>query len=139
MLINLIYGSSATRDMSKTDLVEILTTARENNAILNVTGMLLFKGGNFMQVLEGEADTVDALYARIQQDPRHHQLLLISRRPVESRHFAQWEMAFTNLDDLDPADLAGYSDFLSAPQGSFANVNESIARKLLLSFRDTMR
>jgi hypothetical protein len=139
MLIHLIYGSSATRDLSKADLVDILNTARENNKRLNVTGMLLFKDGNFMQVLEGEAETVDALYQRIKRDPRHHQILLISRRPVESRNFGEWEMAFSNLDELDPAALEGYSDFLSAPQDSFANVNESIAHSLLLSFRDTMR
>jgi hypothetical protein len=39
-----------------------LEQSRENNLRLDVTGMLLYKGGNFMQMLEGEKDAVLGLY-----------------------------------------------------------------------------
>ena len=37
---------------------------------------------------------VDATYARIQKDPRHHALVILSMREVESREFGQWAMAY---------------------------------------------
>lgn len=57
--IMLIYGSSSTDRFSEADLVPLLQQAREKNQRLNVTGMLLYRDGNFLQVLEGERETVD--------------------------------------------------------------------------------
>jgi Sensors of blue-light using FAD. len=45
----LVYVSSATRPFSREDLRVLLETCRKNNAELGVTGMLLYKDGNFMQ------------------------------------------------------------------------------------------
>jgi len=67
----LVYVSSATLPFSGEDLRALLATCRENNAELGVTGMLLYKDGNFMQVLEGDEQAVRGLYARIAADPRH--------------------------------------------------------------------
>ncbi len=61
----LTYVSTATRPFSKTDLSELMTESHENNARLGLTGMLLYKDGNFMQVLEGEEGDVRALYQKI--------------------------------------------------------------------------
>ena len=58
----LIYMSSATQLMSNEELLELLKTCRENNEKKNLTGMLLYGEGAFVQVLEGEEETVEATY-----------------------------------------------------------------------------
>ena len=47
----IVYVSSATRPFQEAELQDLLLKARENNARLGVTGMLLYIGGNFMQLL----------------------------------------------------------------------------------------
>jgi hypothetical protein len=108
MLIQLIYVSSAVRLLSEEELLELLAQAREANRQRNVTGMLLYGEGNFLQVLEGEAADVDAVYAAIQQDPRHHHLLLIEREPIAARNFADWSMGFHRMS-ADELHAPGYA------------------------------
>ncbi len=61
----LVCVSSATRPFSGEDLRALLETCRKNNAGSGVTGMLLYRDGKFMQVLEGDEGTVRALYEGI--------------------------------------------------------------------------
>lgn len=86
-LIHLIYASSATRQLQEEDLVAILSKAHTNNARLGVTGMLLYRGGNFLQVLEGEEQVVEELFKVITQDPRHHDVTRVLKRPVSQHQF----------------------------------------------------
>jgi hypothetical protein len=46
-MIQITYLSSATRAMSQDDLEDILKTARETNARLGITGMLLYGNKTF--------------------------------------------------------------------------------------------
>jgi hypothetical protein len=57
-------------------------------------GALYFADGCFFQCLEGPADAVDALYARLHQDPRHRDLAVLGRSAVERASFAGWSMKF---------------------------------------------
>lgn len=139
-LINLVYVSSATRGMSDDELLEILRVARENNTRLGITGLLLHKGGNFMQVLEGPLDAVRGLLTKIECDPRHETLLTLIDKPIAERQFAEWTMGFQNIDRLPAGALEGSSRFLSDPFTAEAYRGKSVqALKLLLSFRDGMR
>jgi hypothetical protein len=139
-MINLIYASAAKNMMTSEELLEILKKARIKNEGLAITGMLLYRSGNFLQVLEGEESKVTALYDVIKTDPRHHQVLTIAIKPVKERLFSSWEMAFIDLDDVDPATVPGYSDYLSQPfkPHEFAN-NPTFAHKFLTVFRDNIR
>jgi hypothetical protein len=117
MLVTLIYGSSAAHDLTEQDLLDILQVSKKNNEPLGVTGMLLYKSGNFIQVLEGEEEVVEALYKKIERDPRHHSSSIIFKREIQQREFADWSMSFANIDKLDPADYPGLSDFIKQPIG----------------------
>ena len=135
-LISLIYMSSATRQMSQEDLLEILNKAREKNGTLNITGMLLYKHGKFLQILEGEKQDVEALYDIIKQDPRHYQILTSGNRPIQEREFGDWKMGFVNLDDFKPEEIEGFSDYLNRPidEELFKN-DASLAHRFLRAFR----
>ena len=138
-MINLIYGSSALRPMTTPELVEILAKAREKNHRLGITGMLLYKSGNFLQVLEGEEQPVLDLYEVIRQDSRHHQVEIIAVRSVKERHFGEWEMGFLNLDTDQLIDLPGYSHFLKEPLDSARLKDGSFAHTFLHVFKEAMR
>lgn len=138
--IQLLYGSTATVPFGKPELLELLEKSRTNNAKLNVTGLLLFKDGQFMQVLEGDEPAVTSLYQRIAQDPRHTGSMVFLHRPIEQRDFADWSMAFRDLRDPDLAKVPGYSEFLnlSLADQSLAK-DTSKARRLLAVFRTVVR
>lgn len=110
-LKQLIYTSSAGQDFSETQLSFLLLNARKNNRELGVTGILLYDAGSFLQVLEGEAATVDALYGRIARDPRHTRVSRLITREISTRAFGEWSMAFVATSSI-AASLPGYSDFL---------------------------
>ena len=138
-LSHLIYASSATRSMQEQDLVAILTKSHENNSRLDVTGMLLYRGGNFLQVLEGQESVINDLFKVIMQDPRHHQVTLLLKRPVPSRQFEQWEMGFTNIDTIDTSTLPGYTPYLNEPFNSTRFKDVSFAYTFLNMFKEEMR
>ena len=100
MSINqLVYISQATRKMSSEALLEILKTAKENNQTMDVTGSLFYNGGWFLQVLEGPLETLNALYKKIEKDPRHKHSRILYNEPAKFRTFTRWSMNMTNLDD----------------------------------------
>lgn len=100
MSINqLVYISQATRKMSADELTSILRTAKENNQSIDVTGSLFYNGGWFLQVLEGPLATLNKLYHKIEQDPRHKNSRILYNEPAKFRTFTRWSMNMTNLDD----------------------------------------
>jgi hypothetical protein len=76
------------------EIEKILTTARTNNAKLNVTGALLFSGGCFAQVLEGPLEAVETLFEQIECDPRHRNVTILHFKPANTRNFGDWTMAY---------------------------------------------
>jgi len=139
-MLSLIYVSTSVKLLNDEELLDILKISRENNSSKDVTGLLLYKGGNFMQVLEGSEEAVEALYEKIKVDPRHKDVNVLSREQISARQFPAWEMAFQNLDNPEVKNEPGYSQFL---QDEFiADVyreNPLRAYIMLLTFRDNMR
>ena len=79
MLYTIIYISRATDCVSEESLQDILKASRHNNPSTGVSGMLLYKDGEFMQALEGEQEAVLKLMNRIAGDPRHSDILTLSK------------------------------------------------------------
>jgi hypothetical protein len=111
MLKQLVYLSTAARDFSATDLDEILAASRRNNNALAITGLLIVKDHQFIQVLEGEAEAVQALFKRISEDPRHRDVSLVSWEYINERSFPQWSMGFKHGDELSGAIREKLVDF----------------------------
>ncbi|MFD1470449.1 BLUF domain-containing protein [Hymenobacter caeli] len=93
----LLYSSQATPPPTETQLQELLHRARDYNARHQITGLLLYSDGRFVQVLEGPEAQLRALYARIQLDPRHAQVLTLGHGPGPRRRFAEFSMAFGHV------------------------------------------
>jgi hypothetical protein len=110
---HIVYASAATRLFSKPDLLALLTKARENNQRLGVTGLLLYRDGDFIQLIEGERSTVQALYRTILADPRHSSTFVITEGDTEERLFADWSMGFRDLSDPAVQATPGFSQFMN--------------------------
>jgi hypothetical protein len=99
-MFSLTYVSSANRRYSNEELERLASVCIENNQRTELTGVLLYRGGNFMQVLEGEEAQVRKLYSVIGCDTRHRGLITLLQGPIDKRHFPQWAMRVEILSDL---------------------------------------
>lgn len=134
-LIHCIYSSAATdENLPKESLEEILEQSRENNARAGITGMLLYEGGSFFQVLEGEDTTVEATYQRIEQDPRHDRVTKLISEPIEDRAFGEWTMGYPRVTKKDLSEIEGLNDFFSRGN-SFLQLEEGRAKLLIKAFQ----
>ena len=111
----LVYVSAAVTWFSSAELRALLDSCRAHNAQAGITGMLLYKDGNFMQALEGEESAVRALQARIGADLRHRGMVVIDSGPAQHRQFADWRMGFADLTAAPHGLPPGYSRFLDLP------------------------
>ncbi len=138
-LVSIVYVSSATRPFADEEILELLRIARRNNERLGVTGMLLYRDGNFLQVLEGSVGAIDELVQIIRKDPRHQGFILMSRKNIEERNFSDWSMAFRNMSK-DCAVEHGYSPFLQPDFDDTELGDESeLIFRLLRRFKQAMR
>ena len=135
-IFSLVYVSEGNTTFSKKDLRELLTKSRENNSKLKISGMLLYKGGNFLQVLEGEKEAVLALYDKISRDQRHARITTLFQGVSTQRDFPDWSMGFYDLNSPETRAIPGFSDFLhtSLTSTDFADVRR--AKRLLLLFKE---
>ena len=75
------------------EIKDILLAAKKNNPVLGVTGALCFLDGIYLQYLEGEASGVNALYKKIEADPRHSDTRLLVHDQISQRAHPKWSMA----------------------------------------------
>ncbi|MDJ0978474.1 MAG: BLUF domain-containing protein [Erythrobacter sp.] len=91
MISQYLYISTAP-SLSREDVDAILAASQRNNAARGVTGLLLYNGRNFLQLLEGEESELVSLMVKISHDSRHTGISMIDRRLVEKRACPNWAM-----------------------------------------------
>ena len=96
-LKSLTYTSLANIDLTADDLHAIHRSAREHNAIDGITGLLVFNGTHFLQIVEGAEPAIDDLLARLRADPRHSSLEVRDQRTVAARSFPDWSMELVRV------------------------------------------
>ncbi|MGI4734798.1 MAG: BLUF domain-containing protein [Janthinobacterium lividum] len=107
-MIHLAYMSRAVHPLSDQELQELLDQCRRDNAQRQVTGVLFYSHGHIAQLIEGPADVLTALYARIARDGRHSHVQKLLEKPIARRSFAEWSMAFHPLEAAGFAALQGF-------------------------------
>ena len=91
-MIRLLYISTARAPVTAPVLADILRASRRNNAVSDVSGLLIVGGRRFLQALEGPEAAVRATFDRIGRDPRHFALVMLASGPIEQRQFPHWAM-----------------------------------------------
>ena len=105
-LVSLIYTSEMTGSM---DFMDILEVSRARNEKDSITGILLFCNNNVVQCLEGSREAVNKTYARIVQDKRHQNPLLVDYRILSTRLFSEWSMGYVPESSVTQPTLLKYS------------------------------
>ncbi len=98
-LHRVIYTSVPMEGLGPDDISAILRTAIANNSEKNITGVLVYGQGLFMQVLEGSPREIRKLIGDIRRDPRHSEMEVQFLDSIEGREFADWAMAYVGADE----------------------------------------
>ena len=100
MLTQLLFCSHSKIGRDSPEMARLVEQCHRNNPTLGLTGVLAFDGAQFLQLLEGEAAAVDAMFARIRADPRHSATRLLIRAPAARRMFSGTDMRFIDTHDF---------------------------------------
>jgi len=123
--------------MDQEDLLEILAVSRKNNKLQNLTGMLLYGEGTFIQVLEGDDEILKRTYKSIEHDTRHKNIIKMAEGEVTERNFPEWSMGFKAVNVSELKEFGGYinpknKNFLSED-------NTNVVMSMLKTFADANR
>lgn len=130
MLHELIYASRANSNFNSEILEDILAISRVNNTKNGVTGLLIFDGTTFCQILEGKKETLDATYQRIIKDDRHIDHTLFHSGVIEERSFSQWAMSFKRMNEA--VSMESWTDWMSAQKLISDATSDNSAGRLIL-------
>ena len=97
-LTSVTYTSLARLDPESSDLEDIFQTARSRNAIDGVTGLLIFNGTHFLQVIEGSEKAIECLVERLRRDARHCGFEIRDKRKIDRRSFPDWQMELVHVN-----------------------------------------
>lgn len=133
-LRQIIYTSRALGVFDKAAIHDLRCTCKRNNAVRDITGILLFTKGFFAQILEGESVILDEIFNKIQLDPRHFALRYLVDDQIEQRSCPDWSMAFYDLR------TTAYSDFLKIENQlrAIRPGNRAAIERFLLHLTDVM-
>ena len=94
-----LYMSASVGEADQSELDILLEQARRNNRAYGLTGMLIYRQGVFIQYLEGEAEPLNIIKARIVTDRRHMGLVTLSQgeSDLPDRLFPDWSMGFSDI------------------------------------------
>ena len=92
------FGSDLSAPSTQRTLMRIVRESRNNNPAADIGGVLHFGNGYFLQILEGPAEAVDRLFARIEADDRHGEVKILRHKTVAEPTFGQWRMKFLTLE-----------------------------------------
>lgn len=111
VLERLVYESTATGTTSSFgNLAVILAESQRNNDRDGLTGVLAAHRDRYIQVIEGPSQALDALLRRLEDDPRHRDVVLIDREPISERLFSRWSMANARITPVHGAALDSLID-----------------------------
>lgn len=107
-LYQFVYMSRITSNglSGASTLNDIAEVAIENNHIDNITGILCYGNGYFLQCVEGSEQALANLKNRLLSDDRHTDLKILDFSALATRRFASWSMRSITLEhwmSTDPA------------------------------------
>lgn len=125
MLKTICYISDSRSNESIESIKKIYKKAKENNLTNNITGILIFHNGNFLQVLEGLEENVNETFDKIRFDTRHRNIIKVININVEERIFEDYNFGFTVVkSSTEFEELNEYLNWLK-------NADHQIANKLI--------
>lgn len=128
-LYTIIYISTPTDRFKHEDLEQLASVAQDFNRSKNITGLLLYSGDHFMQVLEGDYAELTALFASIEKDTRHRDIEVLLGAPTPQRQFPAWSMGVVDASQsrrLDPGTMRALCDQAEGTRDATARAAMSV-------------
>ncbi|WP_435210926.1 BLUF domain-containing protein [Luminiphilus sp. nBUS_16] len=98
---SLVYCSQVTTGVGDADVDAIIAASRRRNAVLGITGILVFGSGVFFQWIEGPKTEVLELIKLIESDRRHEMMVTLSTdEEVRERIFPSWDMELVDAENI---------------------------------------
>lgn len=79
----------------------ILEVANKFNKENKISGLLIYRRGVFIQLIEGEKEIVLNLYGRIASDLRHESQRILLKQEVDERLFSDWSMQYREINNIE--------------------------------------
>lgn len=139
-ILQLIYKSRAAALLQPSEVEQILQKSQDANSQRAITGLLLFSGGHFLQLLEGPKEDVHRVYSKIVQDERHTNVETLIEIYSGERRFGSWSMAYANPETVNESWLESLSVECKALQRQPEPDTQNLWARLLslpLNFRLT--
>ncbi|MFW7380844.1 MAG: BLUF domain-containing protein [Oligoflexus sp.] len=124
-MVHLAYVSQATHPFSEKELFELIDRSQMNNKKANITGILVYNSGHFLQLLEGDEKLVSQLGETIAKDPRHKDMTIFFQASTPEIIFRDWYMAYKNL-----------SEYNAGLRGKISNLIDKAAQNPKLTSKD---
>ena len=128
-LIHIVYVSIASKDLNELDLELLLKDIRSKNQEKKITGLLLYNNGSFIQVIEGEKETIQSVFSIIKNDLRHSNVVKLHEDNIEKRAFPDWCMGFRKISNKKTSQIRGFSDYMN---------NENPEKAIIVSTKEVM-
>lgn len=116
-----VYVSTSIKQMSTSELDILVNHATKENHKNQITGILLFTGTSYLQLLEGEISKVKQTYKKIFNDPRHTSLSIICQRQINERCYPKINFSFRTTDEATLQAI--YTLFLENPDLAIKKMN----------------
>lgn len=122
MIKTICYISDSLEHECLDKLKALYVKAKSNNLTHNITGVLIYKNQNFLQVLEGEDIKVDKTFNRIKSDSRHKNIFKVINTSIDERIFEDYNFGFTIIDNKRGLNnLNEYLEWLKEADNKLAN------------------
>jgi len=128
----IVYVSTASQDLNKKEIEGILNYSKEWNNDHGITGLLLFSGGNFFQIVEGEKNKISELFREIKSDDRHHNIMQIFGKDIHKEAYDGYDSDFVSEEaDYDPKKFQHYLNQIKVLEPSAQKAVENILKAFL--------
>lgn len=99
-------------------LSEIYRISKEHNQRNKITGMLTYRGGYYLGVLEGCSSKLDELLMKLKCDKRHEKFTVLIDTVARKRYFTDWHMKLAESLSLD----SGFTKFMADQSSQVAQL-----------------
>ncbi|WP_052826045.1 BLUF domain-containing protein [Neotamlana nanhaiensis] len=121
MLKTICYKSTARNNLSILDIEKLFLETKKTNDENKISGVLVKRSDTFFQILEGSAEYLDLLFAKIEKDRRHSNIKTLLNTPISSLSFTNFEAGYCIIQEA--SSLFDLQNYLSKLESSNQNIS----------------
>lgn len=106
-LYQLVYKSNVSEDFDESNIEDFISINQHANEQLDITGLLIFNGKHFLQIIEGPLTSLSKLMESIQCDTRHSDVVILLKEPIPKRDYEKWAMKLLVKKPMPVAKITG--------------------------------